>query len=35
VGILGLGCITSFFMRPDVQLSEAEVAGTATPAPAH
>jgi sugar phosphate permease len=35
VGILGLGCLTSFFMRPDIQLSETEVAGTAKPAPAH
>src|SRR5215469_17163659 len=35
VGILGIGCLTSFFMRPDIQLSEAEVAGAAKPAPAH
>jgi sugar phosphate permease len=35
VGILALGCVTSFFMRPDVQLSEQEIAGTAAPAPAH
>jgi len=27
VGILGLGCITCFFMRPDRQLSEQEVTG--------
>jgi sugar phosphate permease len=35
VGILAFGCVTSFFMRPDIQLSEQEVAGTVTPAPAH
>jgi sugar phosphate permease len=35
VGILGLGCITCFFMRPDLALGEAEIAGAARPAPAH
>jgi MFS family permease len=35
VGILALGCVTCFFMRPDIQLSEQEIAGAATPAPAH
>jgi MFS family permease len=35
VGILALGCVTSFFMRPDVQLSEQEIAGAVTSAPAH
>jgi sugar phosphate permease len=35
VGILALGCVTSFFMRPDIQLSEDEVAGNVAPAPAH
>ena len=35
VGILAFGCVTSFFMRPDIQLSEQEIASTATPAPAH
>ena len=35
VGILAFGCVTAFFMRPDIQLSEQEIAGTITPAPAH
>ena len=35
VGILALGCVTSFFMRPDQQLSEQEVSAAVRPAPAH
>jgi sugar phosphate permease len=35
VGLLGLGCITCFFMRPDLALGEAEIAAAAQPAPAH
>jgi MFS family permease len=35
VGILGVGCITCFFMRPDLALGEAEIAAAARPAPAH
>jgi sugar phosphate permease len=35
VGILAVGCLTCFFMRPDLQLSEDEIAGTASPAPVH
>jgi len=35
VGILAVGCVSCFFMRPDLQLSEDEIAGTASPAPVH
>ncbi|MGZ3447244.1 MAG: MFS transporter, partial [Myxococcaceae bacterium] len=35
VGILAVGCVSCFFMRPDLQLSDDEVAGTASPAPVH
>ncbi len=35
VGILAVGCVSCFFMRPDLQLSDDEIAGTASPAPVH
>jgi MFS family permease len=35
VGLLGVGCITCFFMRPDLALGEQEIAAAARPAPAH
>ncbi|MGZ5959078.1 MAG: MFS transporter [Myxococcaceae bacterium] len=35
VGILAVGCVSCFFMRPDLQLSDDEIAGAASPAPVH
>jgi sugar phosphate permease len=35
VGILAVGCVSCFFMRPDLQLSEDEIARNASPAPVH
>ncbi|MGZ6029809.1 MAG: hypothetical protein ACXWK5_10355, partial [Myxococcaceae bacterium] len=35
VGILAVGCVSCFFMRPDLQLSDDEIAGIPSPAPVH